>query len=139
LKRNQKKKVMVFLSSCNSVKFHSELLNYIDIPVLDIHVRGAQPGCADAPPCFTLRLQGKQKQGKRTATFFEFCNATHGILLCTDGEARCPDKMAMEEKVQSKVGGMPVCICGCLQLRRGVSISPRWTGSCSTTPQMTPR
>jgi ATP-dependent RNA helicase DDX18/HAS1 len=29
---------MVFLSSCNSVKFHSELLNYIDIPVLDIHV-----------------------------------------------------------------------------------------------------
>ena len=29
---------MVFFSSCNSVKFHSELLNYIDIPVLDIHV-----------------------------------------------------------------------------------------------------
>ena len=38
LKKNLKKKVMVFLSSCNSVKFHSELLNYIDIPVLDIHV-----------------------------------------------------------------------------------------------------
>ena len=29
---------MVFFSSCNSVKFHSELLNYIDMPVLDIHV-----------------------------------------------------------------------------------------------------
>ena len=28
----------VFMSSCNSVKFHAELLNYIDIPVLDIHV-----------------------------------------------------------------------------------------------------
>eukprot|EP00730_Choanoeca_flexa_P004569 TRINITY_DN11735_c1_g8_i1.p1 TRINITY_DN11735_c1_g8~~TRINITY_DN11735_c1_g8_i1.p1 ORF type:complete len:601 (+),score=184.43 TRINITY_DN11735_c1_g8_i1:87-1889(+) len=68
LKRNLKKKVMVFFSSCNSVKFHSELLNYIDIPVLDIH--------------------GKQKQGKRTTTFFEFCNAEHGILLCTDVAAR---------------------------------------------------
>ena len=38
LKRNLDKKVMVFFSSCNSVKFHSELLNYIDIPVLDIYV-----------------------------------------------------------------------------------------------------
>ena len=40
LKRNMNKKVMVFLSSCNSVKFHAELLNYIDIPVMDIYVRG---------------------------------------------------------------------------------------------------
>lgn len=47
--------VMVFFSSCNSVKFHSELLNYIDIPVKAIH--------------------GKQKQAKRTTTFFEFCQA----------------------------------------------------------------
>ena len=38
LKKNQSKKVMVFFSSCNSVKFHSELLNYIDITVMDIHV-----------------------------------------------------------------------------------------------------
>ena len=38
LKKNLNKKVMVFFSSCNSVKFHSELLNYIDIPVMDIHV-----------------------------------------------------------------------------------------------------
>eukprot|EP00238_Polyblepharides_amylifera_P009779 CAMPEP_0196582092 /NCGR_PEP_ID=MMETSP1081-20130531/37440_1 /TAXON_ID=36882 /ORGANISM="Pyramimonas amylifera, Strain CCMP720" /LENGTH=593 /DNA_ID=CAMNT_0041902569 /DNA_START=386 /DNA_END=2167 /DNA_ORIENTATION=+ len=68
LKKNLKKKVMVFFSSCNSVKFHGELLNYIDIPVMDIH--------------------GKQKQQKRTATFFEFCKATSGILLCTDVAAR---------------------------------------------------
>ena len=38
LKKNLQKKVMVFFSSCNSVKYHSELLNYIDIPVMDIHV-----------------------------------------------------------------------------------------------------
>ncbi len=30
--------VQVFFNACNSVKFHSELLNYIDIPCLDIHV-----------------------------------------------------------------------------------------------------
>lgn len=63
-----KMQVMVFFSSCNSVKFHSELLNYIDIPCLDIH--------------------GKQKQQKRTTTYFEFCNAEKGILLCTDVAAR---------------------------------------------------
>src|SRR5271170_7904891 len=40
LKKNLKKKVIVFFSSCNSVKYHSELLNYIDVPVLDLHVSG---------------------------------------------------------------------------------------------------
>lgn len=68
LKKNRKKKVMVFLSSCMSVKYHYELLNYIDLPVRAIH--------------------GKQKQIKRTQTFFEFCNAKVGILLCTDVAAR---------------------------------------------------
>lgn len=33
-------------------------------------------------------LKGKQKQQKRTTTFFEFCNATSGTLLCTDVAAR---------------------------------------------------
>ncbi|EDV25243.1 uncharacterized protein TRIADDRAFT_56998 [Trichoplax adhaerens] len=68
LKKNRNKKVMVFFSSCNSVKFHSELLNYVDLAVTDIH--------------------GRQKQQKRTATFFDFCNAKEGILLCTDVAAR---------------------------------------------------
>jgi ATP-dependent RNA helicase DDX18/HAS1 len=39
LKKNAKKKIIVFFSSCNSVKFHAELLNYIDMPVLELHVR----------------------------------------------------------------------------------------------------
>jgi ATP-dependent RNA helicase DDX18/HAS1 len=38
LKRNRKRKVMVFFSTCLSVKFHHELLNYIDLPVMCIHV-----------------------------------------------------------------------------------------------------
>lgn len=39
LRKNLKKKVIVFFSSCNSVKYYAELLNYIDVPVLDLHVR----------------------------------------------------------------------------------------------------
>jgi superfamily II DNA/RNA helicase len=35
-----------------------------------------------------LFFQGKQKQTKRTTTFFQFCNADSGILLCTDVAAR---------------------------------------------------
>ena len=66
--KEKKKKVMVFFSSCNSVKFYSDLLNYIDINVMDIH--------------------GKQKQQKRSTTFYEFGIMKEGILLCTDVAAR---------------------------------------------------
>jgi ATP-dependent RNA helicase DDX18/HAS1 len=76
---------MVFFSSCASVKYHAELLNYIDIPVKDIH--------------------GKQKQQKRTATFFEFCQADKGILLCTDVAARGLD-----------IPGVCVCVCVCARV-----------------------
>ncbi|KAL1955954.1 hypothetical protein VTO42DRAFT_7939 [Malbranchea cinnamomea] len=80
LKRNLKKKIIVFFSSCNCVKYHAELLNYIDLPVLDLH--------------------GKQKQQKRTNTFFEFCNAKQGILICTDVAARGLDIPAVDWIIQ---------------------------------------
>ena len=37
LRTKLKKKIMVFMSSCNAVKFYADLLNFIDIPVQDIH------------------------------------------------------------------------------------------------------
>ncbi|OXU22899.1 hypothetical protein TSAR_016448 [Trichomalopsis sarcophagae] len=40
------------------------------------------------PPGWYRSLSGKQKQTKRTTTFFQFCNAQSGILLCTDVAAR---------------------------------------------------
>mmetsp|Transcript_11593 Transcript_11593/g.29623 ORF Transcript_11593/g.29623 Transcript_11593/m.29623 type:complete len:624 (+) Transcript_11593:158-2029(+) len=80
LKKNMKKKVMVFFSSCASVKYHAELLNYIDLPVKDIH--------------------GKQKQQKRTSTFMEFSSADAGILLCTDVAARGLDIPAVDWIIQ---------------------------------------
>lgn len=42
LRKNLKKKIMVFMSSCNAVKFYSDLLNYVDIPVKDIHGKQKQ-------------------------------------------------------------------------------------------------
>ena len=44
--------------------------------------------------------QGRQKQQKRTQTFFEFCNAETGILLCTDVAARGLDIPAVDWIVQ---------------------------------------
>lgn len=68
LKKNKKKKIMVFLSSCDAVRFYYELLNYIELPVMALH--------------------GKQKQSVRTRTFSQFSNSPDATLLCTDIAAR---------------------------------------------------
>lgn len=68
LRKNKKKKMMVFFSSCDAVKFYNELLNYIELPVMALH--------------------GKQKQSVRTRTYTQFCNMQGGTLLCTDVAAR---------------------------------------------------
>lgn len=80
LRRNLKKKVIVFMSSCNAVKFYYELLNHVDIPVLDLH--------------------GRQKQNKRTSTFYKFCKAETAILICTDVAARGLDIPAVDWIIQ---------------------------------------
>ena len=58
LKKNKDKKVMVFFSSCASVRFHDDLLNYVDIPVCSLH--------------------GQKKQTARTSIFNQFCVAQNG-------------------------------------------------------------
>ena len=106
LKRNLTKKIIVFLSSCNCVKYHAELLNYIDLPVLDLH--------------------GKQKQQKRTNTFFEFCNATRGTLICTDVAARGLDVSPSQDPLPSTALGNQADLLPLLLAR-----FPPWTGSSS--------
>ncbi|KAG8347634.1 DEAD DEAH box helicase Helicase conserved C terminal domain [Trypanosoma vivax] len=68
VKRNVKKKMIVFFSSRNAVSFHCELFNYIDVPCVAFH--------------------GKQKQHQRSATYMQFCNAPSGVLFTTDVAAR---------------------------------------------------
>jgi ATP-dependent RNA helicase DDX18/HAS1 len=64
IKKNLKKKIMVFFSTCMEVKFYSYLLNYVNMTVKDIH--------------------GDLKQTKRNQVYYEFCNSDAGVLLCTD-------------------------------------------------------
>ncbi|EPY33722.1 ATP-dependent RNA helicase DDX18/HAS1 [Strigomonas culicis] len=80
VKRNAKKKVIVFFSSRNSVSFHCELFNYIDAPCVAFH--------------------GKQKQHQRSATYMQFCNAPSGVLFTTDVAARGLDIPAVDWIVQ---------------------------------------
>ncbi|EFJ32984.1 hypothetical protein SELMODRAFT_230685 [Selaginella moellendorffii] len=80
LYRSKKKKVMVFFSSCNSVKFHFELFCHIGLECLSIH--------------------GKQKQSTRTSAFTEFCAAENGLLLCTGVAARGLDIPAVDWIIQ---------------------------------------
>ncbi|CAN6298149.1 unnamed protein product [Urochloa humidicola] len=68
MKPRLEQKVMVFFSSCSSVKFHAELLNFLGIQCDGIH--------------------GELKQHKRTSTFLRFSDAKKGILLCTNVAAR---------------------------------------------------
>jgi ATP-dependent RNA helicase DDX18/HAS1 len=64
IKKNINKKVMVFFATCMEVQYFSYLLNYVDIPVKDIH--------------------GDIKQAKRNSVYYDFCNSDTGVLLCTD-------------------------------------------------------
>ncbi|CAD2214311.1 ATP-dependent RNA helicase DDX18/HAS1 [Angomonas deanei] len=80
VKKNAKKKIIVFFSSRNSVSFHCELFNYIDAPCVAFH--------------------GKQKQHQRSATYMQFCNAPSGVLFTTDVAARGLDIPAVDWIVQ---------------------------------------
>uniref|UniRef100_T1J3X9 RNA helicase n=1 Tax=Strigamia maritima TaxID=126957 RepID=T1J3X9_STRMM len=78
---DEKQKAIVFFSSSLSVKYHYEILNFLDFPVVCIH--------------------GKQNQAKSTATFDEFSNSTElSILLCTDVAARGLDMPVVDLIVQ---------------------------------------
>lgn len=80
VKKNLKKKIIVFFSSRNSVSFHCELFNYIDVPCIAFH--------------------GKQKQHQRSATYMQFCNAPSGVLFTTDVAARGLDIPAVDWIIQ---------------------------------------
>lgn len=88
VKRNLNKKVIVFFSSRNSVSFHCELFNYIDVPCVAFH--------------------GKQKQHQRSATFMQFCNAPSGVLFTTDVAARGLDVPKVDWIVQFDPSDDPV-------------------------------
>ncbi|KAL1244064.1 putative ATP-dependent RNA helicase pitchoune [Trichinella spiralis] len=80
LRSKKQKKIMVFFSSCASVKFHTELLRVLNFSLLSIH--------------------GKQQQQKRTETYHQFREQQSGLLLCTDVAARGLDFSGVDWIVQ---------------------------------------
>eukprot|EP00581_Thalassiosira_minuscula_P012191 CAMPEP_0183715182 /NCGR_PEP_ID=MMETSP0737-20130205/9520_1 /TAXON_ID=385413 /ORGANISM="Thalassiosira miniscula, Strain CCMP1093" /LENGTH=733 /DNA_ID=CAMNT_0025944267 /DNA_START=94 /DNA_END=2295 /DNA_ORIENTATION=+ len=68
LKKNLDKKVMIFFSTTNSVKFHAKLLEHFHVPVITMH--------------------GKQGRDKFVHRFFKFSDMDTGILCATDAAGR---------------------------------------------------
>jgi hypothetical protein len=78
LRKHLKKKIVVFFSSCNSVKYHAELLNYIDVPVLDLHV------CLYYD-CFLLALshiEYRANKNNRNERILSSSSATLNLASC---------------------------------------------------------
>ena len=84
------------MSTANADLIQSELLNYIDLPVSTSSAR-QETVCNTSQ---VLSIHGKQKQQKRTSTFFEFVNSERGILICTDVAARGLDIPEIDYVVQ---------------------------------------
>ena len=118
LKKYRKKKVMVFFSSCMSVKFHHELLNYIDLPVMCIHV-------TQSLLASSLKLNIKYFSNKKTRLQWYKNRASK-----SKPNARRP----------SSSSPMPRAAYCCARMWRRAVSTFRWsTGSSSTIRQMIPR
>jgi ATP-dependent RNA helicase DDX10/DBP4 len=70
IKEHPKKKILVFLSTCKQVRFTYEAFKTFKF------------GC----PLY--ELQGRQKQTKRMAIFYTFCEKQYGVLFCTNIASR---------------------------------------------------
>ena len=68
LKKNTDKKIMVFFSTTNSVRYHAKLLQHFHVPTLTMH--------------------GQQRREKFINKFFQFSDLEEGILCTSDGAGR---------------------------------------------------
>lgn len=126
LKKNRKKKLMVFFSSCMSVKFHYELLNYIDLPVMAIHVRRVTDRRASLSRTQHLSLIYKAR------LFVKPCFLLIVIPRASRSRPNVPPP-------SSSSATLTQASCCALTWPPEAWTSLRWTGLSSTTPQMTPR
>ncbi|ACO70297.1 predicted protein, partial [Micromonas commoda] len=95
-------KVMVFLSSCESVEFHYRVLSWLASG--GKAKKGAKgprgAGDVDAGGYSVFRLHGVLSQTDRRAVYQGFSKATAGVLLCTDVGARGLDFVGVGATVQ---------------------------------------
>ncbi|GJP34665.1 hypothetical protein CLOM_g19079 [Closterium sp. NIES-68] len=93
-------KVVVFLSTCDSVEFHATLLSSpssISPSSDDTAQQQLQQGLLPAP---VFKLHGNMEQKDRSKAFLAYRSAPRGVLLCTDVAARGLDFPAVETIVQ---------------------------------------
>ncbi|MCO5582749.1 hypothetical protein L7F22_036648 [Adiantum nelumboides] len=85
LDRSAGHKVVVFLSTCDSVDFHYALLTDF---LWSFSPREQQDTDRGLFNCKCFRLHGNMSQQERTETFLEFNKVNSALLLCTDVAAR---------------------------------------------------
>jgi len=83
IKTHLKAKSIIFLSTCKQVRYYHEVF------------------CRMRPGIPLMALQGKQKQMKRLAIFYKFCEAPKAVLFATDIAARGLDFPAVNWVVQA--------------------------------------
>ncbi|XP_048415052.1 probable ATP-dependent RNA helicase DDX31 [Stegostoma tigrinum] len=85
-KMEEKQKMIIFFSSCESVEFHYTLFTNVLTPYSDNKELKHLP--FSACKMLFLRLHGNMEQEERKQVFLEFSHSKMGVLLCTDVAAR---------------------------------------------------
>ena len=94
---NQKSKIIVFLSTQDSVEFHYHLFSELfikdnkavsDVQTLLTDQNSTQSKLTSKPLIRFYKLHGNMEQKNRTQTFMKFSSCPKGVLFCTDVAAR---------------------------------------------------
>ncbi|KAI8778767.1 ATP-dependent RNA helicase DDX31 [Biomphalaria glabrata] len=113
-------KMIIFMSTQDSVHFHSKLLNQVLGPAHNIKKTLTQMALGqeessedgvelkDKAELTMYQLHGDMQQKDRTYTFNKFAKATSGVLLCTDVAARGLDLPHVDWIVQYTSPGATV-------------------------------
>jgi len=114
-KTNTKCKIVVFVSTCAAVEFLHKVFSHtfwpdhesgrvVVVSENDKDSSGERPVAdGERQPLLDTqlwKLHGNMPQKIRTATYFEFCKASEGILFCTDVAARGLDMPAVDWIIQ---------------------------------------
>jgi ATP-dependent RNA helicase DDX31/DBP7 len=96
LQADQKAKILVFLSNCDSVEYLYALFSTVELPKASARRRrhnnnDEEDDSEPLLPCNLFKLHGNLSQQVRSATFATFGKADKGIMFATDVVARGVD------------------------------------------------
>ena len=88
---NRECKMVVFVSCCDSVEFHLQVLNELS---------ASDDKGSVFKPQDAFKLHGNMSQQERTQVYFDFCKSPSAILICTDVAARGLDFPSVTHIIQ---------------------------------------